>query len=421
MRILLIGFGSRGDVQPLIPLGNGLKEAGYEVSIAAGSNFQQWIEDEGFNYELCHVDMEAVMNSENAKEWVENSSNNPIKEAQNMRRLVSDFGIEGAEDFIEMAEKADVLVSGLPIFHIIESLAQKFNKKHITILFVPMNPTRDADATMVPMIPQKSIFLNRLSGYIGQYFTHYIFGDAANTFRESIDLPPMRYSDYVRAYNRDVPVIYGLSQQVMPRPDDWREHIYVTGYWFHDTKGDWQASSELETFLKAGKAPVYIGFGSMSNKNPEATTRIMIDALKQTGQRGIIYTGWAGLEAEDLPEDIFLLDYAPHDWLFPRMAAVIHHGGAGTTAAGLRAGVPSAVVSHMADQPYWGRRIHELAVGAPLIRRHELSTERLADTIQLMINDTAMQERAAELGERIRQENGVANAVAAFDKILGNN
>jgi UDP:flavonoid glycosyltransferase YjiC (YdhE family) len=230
----------------------------------------------------------------------------------------------------------------------------------------------------------------------------------------------MSYWEYVRAYDKEVPVIYGLSPEVMPGPDDWGEQIHVTGYWFQDTKDDWKPSQALCDFLDAGKPPVYIGFGSMSNKNPKATTAIMIDSLKQTGQRGIIYSGWAGLKAEKLPEDIFLLDYAPHDWLFPRMAAVVHHGGAGTTGAGLRAGIPSAVVSHMADQPYWGRRVHELGVGAPLIRRHELSTERLAENIRLMLSDTATQTRAADLGKRIRQENGVANAVAVFKDILGN-
>ena len=144
----------------------------------------------------------------------------------------------------------------------------------------------------------------------------------------------------------------------------------------------------------------------------------MIEALKQSGERGIIYSGWAGLKADDLPDDIFLLDGAPHDWLFPRMKAIVHHGGAGTTAAGIRAGVPATVVSHMADQPYWGRRLHEIGVGSKLIRRHELTTDTLASAIQEMANSPTMQARAAGVGEQIRAERGVENAVKAFNQIL---
>lgn len=419
MRILLIGFGSRGDVQPLIPLGNGLKAAGYEVAITAGSNFQSWIEDEGFTYEQSSIDIEALMNGESGKEWVENSSKNLLKEAQNIRQMLNEVSNETADELISIAENYDVLVSGLPVFHGAESIAKKFNKKHITVLFAPMHPTREAAACIEPAIPRKSFFLNRISGYMGHYFTHYIYNGMMKAVRKKLDMPPMGYWEYLRAYNKEIPVLYGLSPLVMPRPNDWGKQIHVTGYWFHETNDNWKPSQELRDFLEAGKPPVYIGFGSMSNKNPEATTRIMIDALQQTEQRGIIYSGWAGLKAEDLPEDIFMLDFAPHDWLFPKMAAVIHHGGAGTTAAGLRAGVPSAVVSHMADQPYWGRRIHELGVSAPLIRRHELTTERLAKNINLMVNDTAIQKRAADLGYRVHQEDGVANAIAVFNEILG--
>src|SRR5690606_22961822 len=142
---------------------------------------------------------------------------------------------------------------------------------------------------------------------------------------------------------------------------------------------------------------------------------LMIEALQKTGKRGIIHTGWAGLHAKNLPDDIFLLDYAPHDWLFPQMAGVVHHGGAGTTGAALRAGVPNTVVSHMADQPYWGRRVYELEVGAPFIRRHELSSARLAEAILTMTTSPEIAENAVKLGAAIREEDGVAEAVKVFD------
>jgi sterol 3beta-glucosyltransferase len=236
--------------------------------------------------------------------------------------------------------------------------------------------------------------------------------------RSRLKLPRATRGEFLRAWNR-TPTLLGVSPLITPPPPDWGDHIHVTGYWFLDAPADWQPSSALRAFLDAGAPPVYIGFGSMSSRNPQATTQMMIEALKTTGQRGIIHSGWAGLHAEDLPPNIFLLDYAPHDWLFPRMAAVVHHGGAGTTAAGLRAGIPGMVVSHIGDQPYWGRRLHELGVGAAPLKRHELTADKLADAIRTMTSDRAMQSRAAALGERIRTEDGIGNAVKALRKILG--
>ena len=284
-------------------------------------------------------------------------------------------------------------------------------------MLAPIVPTSLADSTIMPMLPGRNSFINRLSGYIGEYFLWWIFKDVTNQFRTRLGLKPFTYGEFVRRWN-NIPLFYGTSPLLLPRDPNWHDDIYVTGYWYLNQHSDWQPPRDLCDFLEAGPPPVYIGFGSMSNRNPEATTQLMVEALQQSRQRGIIYTGWAGLNTDDLPDDIFLLDGAPHDWLFPRMAGVVHHGGAGTTAAGLRAGVPTTVVSHMADQPYWGRRVHELGVGTSLIRRHELTTERLAAAISQMATDTTMQQKAAELGHHIRQEDGVSNAVRAFDAIL---
>lgn len=420
MRIVLIGYGSRGDVQPLIALGHGLKNAGYDVTLAAGSNFREMVTDAGFDYEPFRTDMHAMMNSESGQAWIEKSSANSLVEAQNMKRMMNEFGTTMGEDILRMAQNADVLVSGLPTFMLTHVIARKLGKQHLTIMLAPLNPTADAAATMVPSVPRRKAFANRFAGYIGQYFTYWIFQQASNTYLASIGEKPMRYGDYTRAYNREVPVIYGISPRVMPRPDDWHDNAFVTGYWFYDSGGDdWMPSTELKSFLESGDAPVYIGFGSMSNQDPAGTAQIMINALQTAGKRGIILSGWAGLRAETLPDDILLLDSAPHDWLFPKMAAVIHHGGAGTTAAALRAGIPNTVVSHMADQPYWGRRVHELGVGAPNIKRHKLNSERLAEAVQRMTTDREMQSRAAALGAAIRQEDGVGAAVDVFNRLLG--
>ena len=206
-------------------------------------------------------------------------------------------------------------------------------------------------------------------------------------------------------------MLYGFSPSVVPMPADWGPANHITGYWFLDPAEDWTPPAALLKFLQAGPAPVYIGFGSMSSRKPEETAELVIKALKKTNQRALLFSGWGGLHKEGLPDSLFMIDTTPHAWLFPRMAAVVHHGGAGTTASGLRAGVPSIVVPFFGDQAFWGKRVHDLGVGPAPIPRKKLSVDVLAQAIQESVTNSAMQQRAADLGSKIRAEDGIANAV----------
>lgn len=417
MRILLVAFGSRGDVQPMLALGKGLQMAGCQPVIAAGSNFQSWIESAGFEYAPIGLDVREMMNSGSGKKWIEESSDSSLKEARNMRRMLEDYAGGMSATLWDICQGVDAMASGLPTFSFIDAVAEKTGKPHIYIALAPIVPNRDPETTLVPMVKRRSA-LNRIAGNMGMYFMWWIFNQSANDFRRCVGLPPMSFWQFRTRWSR-IPSVLGASQQVVPPSPDWHKDVYTTGYWFYDEGGDYQPPAALADFLSAGDAPVYIGFGSMANNDPQATTRMMIDALEQAGQRGIIYSGWAGLEASRLPSNIFLLDGAPHEWLFPRMKAVVHHGGAGTTAAALRAGIPNTVVSHMGDQPYWGRRVAELGVGAQPIRRHNLTVGTLSQAIRQMVDQPAMRDRAQALGAKIRQEDGVGRAVQAFQSILG--
>ncbi len=187
-----------------------------------------------------------------------------------------------------------------------------------------------------------------------------------------------------------------------------------------DRREDWQPSPELEAFIESGPPPVYIGFGSMAGKNPERLARIVIEALQQTGQRGIIAAGWGGLTTGQLPDTIFPIDSAPHDWLFPRMAAVVHHGGAGTTAAGLRAGRPTIICPFLGDQSTWGQHVYDLGAGSKPIPQKKLTVEKLAAALREVATSQAIQQSAAEIGEKIRQEDGIANAVTIIERVVAN-
>lgn len=417
MRILMLAFGSRGDVQPYVALGKGLQRAGFTVTLAAGRNFQSWIEREGLRCMPFRIDIEAYMQSDLGKDWLGNSSDNAQRELQNMRRMVDTIAVDVVDDLLNMVADADVLVSGLLTVEVVAAIGQARGVRPLLAMMSPLAPTASGAAGMQALLPRQTNPLNRWWGYVIETMLFSALKPASVLMHQKLGLPPVQTREFIRAANR-TPTLLGISPLVVPHPSDWGAHHHVTGYWFLDAPPDWQPSPALQAFLDAGAPPVYIGFGSMSNRDPQATTRVMIDALKATGQRGVIHSGWAGLHAEDLPDDICLLDFAPHDWLFPRMAAVIHHGGSGTTGAALRAGVPSAIVAHIGDQPFFGRRVYELGVGAPPIKRHDLTAERLAATIHALTGDAALRSRAAALGERIRAEDGVGNAVRVVERLL---
>jgi UDP:flavonoid glycosyltransferase YjiC (YdhE family) len=236
--------------------------------------------------------------------------------------------------------------------------------------------------------------------------------------RQQPELPRLSTWPFSAANRRPTPILYGFSPLVIPKPPDWGHDAHVTGYWFLDTGHDWQPPAALADFLEGGPPPVYIGFGSMISRQAAKLTEVALEALAHTGQRGVLQAGWGGLVTEDLPPDVFRLDSAPFDWLFPRMAAAVHHGGIGTTSESLRAGIPTTIVPFTADQPFWGRQVYRLGVGPKPIPHRQLTAQNLAETLLAMTTDPAMRRRAAELGQRIRSEDGVTYAVQVMERYL---
>jgi UDP:flavonoid glycosyltransferase YjiC (YdhE family) len=237
---------------------------------------------------------------------------------------------------------------------------------------------------------------------------------------EDLDMEPLKFTGpFGEIYRSDTPLLFAFSKKVYSKPRDWPPHHHITGYWTLEGSQDWQPPDKLRRFLEAGPAPIYAGFGSMPSSRPEEAAEVVLEALRLSGQRGLLLQGWGGLSARDLPEDVHMIEAAPHEWLFARMAAVIHHGGAGTTAAGLRAGVPSIIVPHFSDQPFWGERVRALGVGPRPIPRRLLSAKRLAAAIRKAVFDESMRVRAARLGEELRTEDGVARAVGIIQGHLG--
>ena len=218
--------------------------------------------------------------------------------------------------------------------------------------------------------------------------------------------PAPFWGPFASLQRQEQTILYGYSPQVLPPPKDWDDFIHVTGYWFLEPPAGWEPPVDLVNFLQSGPPPVYIGFGSMVNSKPEETTDLVLQALARIGQRGVLSAGWGGLKKEDLPETVFMIGSIPFSWLFPQMAAVVHHGGAGTTSIGLWAGIPSIVTPFMGDQPFWGQRVYELGVGPRPIPRQRLTVDRLAESIRCAVSDTAMRKRAARLGNAFEPRMG---------------
>jgi|LSQX01.3.fsa_nt_gb UDP:flavonoid glycosyltransferase YjiC (YdhE family) len=415
MRVTVVAVGSRGDVQPYVALGEGLAQAGYHVRIGTHEPFARLLEGRGLEFQRVGDDPAEIF-ADPRIHSVLSSGTDTLRFIREFRALLDPVGRRLMEDAVTACEDSDAVVLSsagiIPGFH---QVAEALGVRYCSGLLQPLQPTRAFASPFVPPLPR---WLPAKG--LGNLATHYLFLRTFGWFfrhgipmlREEHGLPPLSHLQIIRGEREaDAPLLFGISPSVLPRPNDWPERAQMTGYWFLDAHEDWQPPDELRDFLDAGSPPVYIGFGSMVTHDPEAETAIVVEALQRTGQRGILLTGAGAFVEEGLPDEVLALHSAPHDWLFPHMSAVVHHGGAGTTSAGLRSGVPSIVVPFFADQPFWARTVHELGVGPRPIPHTRLTADRLAAAIEQAVGDEAMRERAASLGERIRAEDGVGRAV----------
>jgi sterol 3beta-glucosyltransferase len=419
MKITMMAFGTRGDVQPTIALGKALQARGHHVRLIASRNFTGWIEGHGLEAAAARVDIQAVMMGEGGQDWVE-FGNNPIRQMRVMKKLLAEHGLGMMHDSWSACQDAEVIFSNFTSDIYAVSIAEKLGARHIS---TPLQPalvaTRYGMAVTQAPLPDRVSVVNYLFGkWLIEPFSWRLLGPINNRFRlETLGLPPQTYQENRRGLRRML-IVLGYSPHVVPLPGDWPANIHAAGYWFLDEDQEWQAPGALLEFLTSGDPPVYVGFGSMGGRDPIAMTGLIVDAVMRTGRRAVLQSGWAGMGAPQLPASIYLLGAAPHRWLFPRMSAVVHHGGAGTTAESLRAGVPAVIVPHLADQPFWGARIAALGVGPRPIPRDKLTAENLSAAIRQAVEDPNMSQRAADLGAMIRAEDGISAAISIIEAYL---
>lgn len=413
MRIAIFALGSRGDVQPYIALGKGLQAAGHTTRLISHENYEKLVNAHGLEFWPMPGNVQEFVESTEMQTLLEKGNFIAIMKyaAQNAKTTMLTWAQEG----FQACQGMDCLLAGFGGLFLGLALAEKVDIPLIQAYYVPFTPTREFAGALVPS------GISRLGGW-ANLFSHHLTrqimwqqGRSADTAarQQVLELPAAPFfGPFQSPRLQSGPVLYGFSEEVIAKPADWDSQAHVTGYWFLESEWDWQPPPALEAFLQRGPAPITIGFGSMSSRKAEETAQLVLQALAKSGQRAILLTGWKGLQVDALPDYVFALDSAPHEWLFSQVSAVVHHGGAGTTAAGLRAGVPSIVIPFFADQPFWGQRVADLGVGPAPIPRKKLTANLLAQAIHQAVQDAAMRQRAVALGEKIRAENGVARAVA---------
>ena len=408
MNITILTYGSRGDVQPFLPLSLGLIERGHAVKLAAPSRFKNLVEGYGIQF------VPLAGEPEDLSRRLNDAGYNFVKMVREMMKHAIEIGADILHQTEDACQDADLIIHTFS--HVVgaHTLAREKNLPDIHVQGFPMfTPTGDYPNVTMPDLKLRS--LNRLSHSLSKKITWWTSSLGFEQVRRRAGLPKRKlYFPFDENTHRPpTPILCAWSPSVLPPSHDWNTNVHVTGYYFFDADESYQAPAELQNFLDAGPAPVCVTFGSMVNRDAERIDHIVREALTRTNNRGIVLSGWGGIK-DRASENMLYLEAVPHDWLLPRCKMVIHHGGAGTTSAGLRAGIPNIVVPFTADQPFWGRRVHAIGAGPNPILVKDLSVEGLVRSIAEAGMST-LRERAQVIGQKVRGEDGVGNAAKLIE------
>ena len=414
MRVLILTFGTQGDVRPFVALAKGLRAAGHEVGVCTAEGFRNLVVGAGVDYVHMGNEMLDLVQSEMPR----------MGGASDALRLVDRMYAAMRSALLDQWEAACEFSPSLLVYHpkMLGGLhiAERLRVPAVVSLPLPfLTPTRAFPIPFVAHWPFGGS-ANKLS-YQFNRVTAVAYGGMINSFRrKTLGLSTMsRWSDYLQfPDSRPVPVLYGFSSHVVPIPEDYPAHAHVTGYWVLDEPETWHPPTELANFLAAGDPPVYIGFGSMGfGKHAVMRGQIVVDAVEKARVRAVVATGWGGLLLGSVPDGVHVVEAVPHSWLFPRTVGVVHHGGAGTTAAGLLAGRPTLVCPVLGDQGFWAQRAKELGVGPAPLPVRRLSVAELAARLSMLGREASYRSRAQTVSEKLQLEDGVANAVRILEQM----
>jgi sterol 3beta-glucosyltransferase len=410
--IVIFTIGTQGDIRPCVALGQGLQRSGHPVRIATSPNFAEMVRQAGLEFYPLTADFQSMLESDRT---ITDQGLNLRAMARIFRDRYAEWAANWVHEGLAAADGAGLLIGVSNSTLLAKALSEALGISFAIARLQPLTPSR----LLPPMVLSGA--RDKLPGLLSLGAHHLLFQMVWGVMRPAIN-DVVRPQLGLRRYSRLGPylfrsdlhaakVINGFSTHVLPRPADWPDSSLVTGYWFLD-EPQWRPPDALCEFLAAGPKPIYVGFGSMVSSNATRFTEVVLDAVKRSGQRAVLATGWGGLDHEGIgqSERVFFVRHAPHDWLLPRVSAAVHHGGAGTTAAAVRAGIPSVIVPFYGDQPFWARCLHRKGVAPPSMDRKDLSSDAMAGALKAA-QHPAMMQRAFELGCAVREEDGVAEAL----------
>ncbi|KAJ6786514.1 hypothetical protein PWT90_09429 [Aphanocladium album] len=443
LNVVIQVVGSRGDVQPFVALGKVLKSRyGHRVRLATHPNFKKFVQENGLEFFSIGGDPSQLMAF-----MVKNPSLMPgvrslvSGDVSQRRKDVAEYlqgcwrscyqsgdGMHGgatSNDDLETDTRpfvADCIIANPPSFAHVHC-AEKLGIPLHMMFTMPYSPTQAFPHPLANI--QASNADPHLTNYISYAMIEILswqgLGDIINRFRaKCLGLDPISRMWAPGMLQRlKVPHTYCWSPELIPKPKDWNSLISISGFFFLNLASDYTPSPELQAFLDDGPPPVYIGFGSIVLDDPNAMTELIFQAVKETGQRVLLSKGWGGMGANELqiPEGVFMLGNVPHDWLFKRASCVVHHGGAGTTAAGITAGRPTVVVPFFGDQPFWGAMVSRAGAGPDPIPHKQLTASKLAEAIRFCLKPDSLA-RAKELAGKIAQERGDEKGAQLFHQFL---
>lgn len=411
MRALIITFGTRGDVEPYLALAERLQHDGHEAVLCAPETYRAESEQAGIGFAPAGTRMHELVRDGMS------TASGPMDVARAARQMIAAMRDSLVEqwDAAQQVEPTIILShpKALGGLHIAQRLAIPF------VASLPLPFLTPTGAFPIPfMTGHHSERWNRMT-YQFNRFTAIAYGGMINRFRmQRLGLErESRVSDFLHRDGVAVPVLYPVSPSVVPRPHDYPDSAHLTGYWFRERSTSAVLPDEVSTFLNRSGPVIYAGFGSRGfGRHAADRGRTLLDAASAAGTRAIVARGWGGLEAEQR-EDVMVVDEAPHELLFPHVSAVVHHGGSGTTAAGLRAGRPTLICPVLGDQPFWGERVHALGAGPEPLPLKRMRADPLAQRLVDLVGSTAYAGRAAEIGELISKEDGTGTAVQILEEI----
>lgn len=417
MHITILTAGSRGDVQPYLALAAGLKEAGHQVRLAANSNFAGLAHEYGLEFSPIKVDSYAFVQKRETQAWL--NSRSLLQLFFNSLKVVNQTQDQTLRDAWLACQDTDAIIYHtftLPTAYLI---GQQLNIPCIPASLYPLPTRAHPCLPLNPTVKMGGLF-NLLSHKVLVQLNWMANRSTAEKFWSEQNKRIPLTDPYQQKEKAERMVLCGYSKILVPQPPDLPDYARIAGYWLLDPPQEWQPPEKLLDFLEAGPPPVFVGFASMGDPlKAKETTRLVVDALRAVGQRGILVSGWSGLGSDfPLPESIFVVKSIPYAWLMSRVRVVVHHAGAGSTGYGLSSGVPNIVIPHFSDNHFWSQKVNALGVSPQPIPRIKLTAEKLAQALREALENKTMQNRAALIGQKIKAENGVQQAVTEIENFF---